>query len=524
MTSDEIGTLGQDLLKGWFSQARITAIPASTDKHGWDLFIQLRVEGGPHDAPERSCKVQVKTTTTDSPTADIKLSNWERMAKERLPWFVLHIVLDDARVEAREAYLVHIDETQVARALERLRKLAPDEEPHRVRMSLTAHNDDALAQPFYASLNERLLRDVGSSEEAYVAEKDRWVKETGYEDHPYTYSVSMLAPDEATTLNKIADWAVGLVDTLPLASMKAVETRFGVSVPVSDLTSTDGTMKFITLPSLGTSSVVLSNRDRSSSVTFRCTTHVARAIAPFLPVEYERIRFVGPYISFLQVPAGGGDAIMSVRFRVPKGGAPLALSELAKGCKAVRLLAGARERGLRAEMLWPTGAKSATDLSMASFAPDAEFQRFATVMESAAAIAKQLDLDNDITVDPGQLLANDFGVRLLAAAFDRTVGDWDLRFGTQATESAHGKRAAAILSAEVPLGADVAVGIFALVGVANWARVDDGTSTIKIEKPEVRLCFKAALPTSECTDDASRARIAAIVRQLEAEGIDVIVS
>src|SRR5690242_9323941 len=118
MNRDEIGTLGQDLFKGWCSQARITAIPASTDKHGWDHFLQLRVPGGPHDAPERSCKVQVKTTTAADASADIKLSNWERMAKERLPWFVLHIVLDDAHVEAREAYLVHIDEKQVSRALE----------------------------------------------------------------------------------------------------------------------------------------------------------------------------------------------------------------------------------------------------------------------------------------------------------------------------------------------------------------------------------------------------------------------
>ena len=306
--------------------------------------------------------------------------------------------------------------------------------------------------------------------------------------------------------------------------MEAVETRFGIPRPVKDLTSTDGVMKFVTLPSLGTTSVVLSNRDRSSSVTIKCTTHVATAIVPFLPPEYERVRLIGPYISFLRVPTSNGDALLSVRFKVPKGGAPLALSELAKGCKALRLLAAEGERGLLAELLSPTGTRSASDLNMASFKPDAEFQRFAAVMESAASIARHLDLDNDLLVDPGELLASDFHVRLLAAGLDRSVGDWDLRFGSEAAESSHGKRAAVVLTADVPLGADVAVGVFALVGIANWAKVADGTSTIGIEKPEVRICFKAAVPSTEWTEATCRARIADVVRDLEAERIEVIVS
>ncbi len=94
LSADEIGAIGQNAFRTWCSQAAITAMPPAEDKHGWDFYLQFAAPHGPHESPFRSCKVQVKTTTKDDPSADITLRNWNSMAKELEPWFVVHVILD----------------------------------------------------------------------------------------------------------------------------------------------------------------------------------------------------------------------------------------------------------------------------------------------------------------------------------------------------------------------------------------------------------------------------------------------
>lgn len=521
MDRDEIGTLGQDMFKTWCTPAGATAIPASSDKHGWDFFVQMVVPGGPADPPERCCKVQVKTTTTDDPTASIKLSNWKRMALERTPWFVLHIVLEGP--EASRVYLVHVDERQVARVLERLRTLDPSTDLRETRMSVTPSNDDLLSQPFHSGLRHAMMRHLGPSEDEYVSRKRSWIQGVGFTEHPYTYTFSMDTPDEATCYQQLAQWAVGLIEHLPIAALKVAETRFGISLPVKDVEGlTGGHLALEGLPSIGISTVTLSNRDRSEVVILDCTTHIARAVIRSLPEKHDLFRLVAPFVSFLQSVKDDVIANFEVSFSIPGEGVRLPLREISKACKCADLFSRAPRDGLLMQ-IGMDDVKGRFDLSAASFDPDPEFVRFIRVIEGAALVGRFFDLDSGADIDPNELLRREFQVKLVASGIDGSVRNWDLRVGIAADEEVHGKPAAILLAGIVPIGKHVVAAGFALVGTANWARVADGTRTISVDRADVRVAFKQVVPREEWDGATVDPKLRAFAKTLRAEGVEVIV-
>jgi hypothetical protein len=518
---DEIGTLGQDIFKTWCTPARATAIPASQDKHGWDFYVQMSVSGGWDEPLERSFKVQVKTTENGNLTSGIKLSNWKRMALERIPWFVLHLVVEEARVCA--AYLVHVDEHHVARVLAKLRSLADSTDLRKRKMVLTVGEAGLLGEPFHDSFRAAVLHHLGESEEAYGVEKSSWIKKTGFEERPYTYTLTTLAADAATLHRQRAEWAVGLLERLPLSALKVTETRFGITKTVKEAENlADAYVEFNGLPSLGTTSITLSDREQTEAVTIACSTHLASMLFPDLPPEHNILRFVAPFVSFLSLPKNETFAAFHVKFKIPGKGAELPLRELSKVCKCVRLLTRAQEHGLRADFILNNVSHS-FGLGNPHFEPDPEFLRLVSVVEAATSVAKFFDLDMDTIVDPGDLLRREFQVLLLAAGFEGTVATWDLRFGAEVDETVVGKMAAASLMGAMPLGQHVISAGFVFLGRAVFTRQPDGTATVGIDKPSVQLAFKQIIPRRQWTVATARSKMNAFVQNLGAEGVEILI-
>jgi hypothetical protein len=516
--NDGIGAIGETAFTTWCAQNSITAIKATPDKFGWDYYLQFAAPHGPHEPPERSCKVQVKTTG-DAASADIKLDNWERMAKERSPWFVLVVQLLNR--EAHAVHLVHVGERQVVRVLERLRQLGEGVELHRRRMSVDAQPEDALAPPFHVGLRDRLLQHMGSSDKGYLAEKEKWIEESGYPEQRYSGTIvfdGAEADDEFYA--RAADWAVGLVDRLPFKKVTISETRFGITRPVK--TVDGGTVK-INPPSV-TEVVTLSNRERSETVSVTCQQYRANAaVIPALPQKFNQIRLVAPYIALLCRMEGERGAV-SFELNVPRGyGLPL--SELAKVCKVLRLVSNSQEKGLTIRF----GANNVGDFK--SFAPgvafDPEFVRFASLVECAASIAKHFDLDLNTPIDTDELLVDEFDIRMMHAGFNRDVNVGETLTSLRSRGELTGKKAVVIMPSVVTLGSHVAVALIATTGAAKWERIDEENGFLTLDPPEVVICSKQIMPASEWDGSDPQARIRDMVREaltrFNSQGYEVLV-
>jgi hypothetical protein len=458
----------------------MTATQPQRDKHAWDFYVQVAAPHGPDDARERSCKVQVKTTTTEKPSAEISLSNLELMALERLPWFILHVLIKDSKVD--KAYLLHVDEAQVARILKRREEADPAKAHNEIGLTISAQASDALTEPFHVSLRKRLLDDMVESEKAYYDRKSKWIETAGYEEAPIRFSVTFPPMEDHEYWEQAANWAVRLVDKMPIASVKAERLRFGVPTTLTE--GAAGTMSAPGVPPTATQVVAFSNTDQSEMVSIKCEMYVASRVVPFLPPEYNRVRFVAPGIDIL-LREDQGRAIAGMTFPIPGitiEGEQASLTEFAKACKVVRLISQAGDKGIWMDIAGL--ASSRVQLSAPKLDP--EVPRLALVIESAAAVISGFGIETGADVDVGDLLENAFDVTLMHAGLRRDVGIFDAS--------------------------------------VRFERFEGG---IQIEKPEVQVYYKQSVKRTEWNVETYEATTATAIRKLANElrdGFDIIVA
>src|SRR5262249_53802202 len=125
MTNEiDLGDHAEGLFDNWCRDVNLMATPPRKDKAGWDFYVVLPNESASFiDAPPKlNCSVQVKAqwvTTEQGP--QIKLSSWELMISEPLPWFILVLLYEPPKKPTRGA-LIHVDEIWTTRVMERLWK------------------------------------------------------------------------------------------------------------------------------------------------------------------------------------------------------------------------------------------------------------------------------------------------------------------------------------------------------------------------------------------------------------------
>lgn len=514
LENDEIGRLGQNVFVTWCTQSKIAAVKADPDKYGWDYILQFPAPHGPHEAPERSCKVQVKTTTGDAASADIKLDNWERMVKERIPWFVVHIHLVDR--EPRAVHVVHIGEQQVIRVLARIREVGDGADLRKQSMSVSAQPEDALRSPFSGCLREQLLTHIGTSDKAYLESKAAWIEKSGYPEQPYAGTITFEDSDDDEFYTKAADWAIGLLPELPVKRVQVSETRFGIERPVKDVTGAIVKIE----PPLVTEAVTISNQNRSEEVSIACRKYIANSqVIPGLPLKYYRFRFVAPYFSLL-LHSEDGRWAMSFQLHVPTG-ADLPLSELSKACRVLRLLSQGQCLTIR------FGSSDALTFQGPAGTMDPEFQRFAGLVECVASIARHFDLDANTMIETDDLLDDEFQIVTMYAGFNRGAKVLGTSVSMSSSTDLTGKRAVSLVPCVVYLGTHVAIATFATTGTAKWEFTDSEHGSLTLDHPAVEVHSKKILGRPEWESSDQEAQICAMVDEglahFDKEGFEVLV-
>lgn len=230
----ELGELGENILRVWAAQRGISPTKATPDKNGWDFLLEIppfEEKGSTCSGSSIRCIVQVKSTDRRMVSHSIKLSNWLRLIDWEIPTFFLVFEFDHKDSPER-AFLVHLDEHHIARALTRKRQLDVENEHNYQRYSLNLRYNEAhtLTPLSCDGLVSSIRRYVGESPESYVREKLRLRESLGYEQGSgiarITFPLNDLKKGEIET--RISDLVVGLQDSLEVEGIEIFESRFGI--------------------------------------------------------------------------------------------------------------------------------------------------------------------------------------------------------------------------------------------------------------------------------------------------------
>ncbi len=480
------GDVGENLIQLWASKTGIVVNPVRRDAGGWDLCLMFRRQSyeektTPVDLlpPELTCMVQVKTTASGAAREKIKLDNWKRMVDSPLPWFVAAIQLD-ADSGAESVHLVHIDQNWVNRAMERLAKTPPEKASnlHEFVMYVTWSDEHRLSTPLHTSLRDKIREHVGSASE-YALRKLDWQKSAGYDERPnrIRFSLPKMQTHAARTL--MSDFAIGLVDELPIAALRHEEVRFGIPRLVRETEDSKGSMQLPDIPSIGPSTITVSNAMRSESVTFQCSkTHLSSVVFPFLPKEYWKVRFIAPGMSFVLSP-DNKKGIVTLTWRLTvKDVSPL--DDLARTARLIRIYDNSRSEGICIEYAIEKTHRESTQPKGGGERIDAEVVALARTFEDAALLASLYGIDPSTVVQPGRFGQLGTSISLLLAAFQGKFLDL-VETTVPTTNDLSGKKIAVLVCPFVVYGDRVLAAYVAIQGDSTWIPGTEGAGTVRIE-------------------------------------------
>lgn len=242
MNSDELGEKGQQQFGVWCADAGLTCNPSTRDRAGWDFVVdfphQPSVLSLDHRPGPLSCIVQLKTVQKTTPSVRLRLDMAERLAKEAKPAFIISPVVDG--LDVVDVRVWHIRGEHMAVILMRLRKeqqkgSAAEAGKKHISFALSGGQSIgvtglALRHLFETSCPEGML--------AYTAAKRKECATLGFGERPLEVKFSV---DETDPL-KLLDFFLGKVTNKPGTMTNAVETRFGVSLPLPLAIAGKGTL------------------------------------------------------------------------------------------------------------------------------------------------------------------------------------------------------------------------------------------------------------------------------------------
>lgn len=393
------GRVGERELERLADEAHLVPIQPRPDAGGWDYCVQEN-DPAPGTAidlrsPGRRWMVQVKTVRRLTSTVKISLSNWERMAKDPLPWFVLVVEVVDLR--PRRSFLVHIGAHWIGRTLETLTKLSPAAQTrlNTRTMGLKWGPDDELSPPDGATYLSMLLKHAGDSPAAYAARKQRLVENVGY-DGP-CYRGTMRVGVEG--LDQLAEFAVGLRDSLPVQDVIIDRVRFGRPTREAELLA--GALTVQARPVSGQARITLTRASTKTRCSLEFNLTQATRVLPGLPRQHERFALLHPLVQLYVGPSGED---VEIRCQLVRTNEAVSLSVIGPAADFVTTIgeAGSAE-GVVAELQVNAGPVSKFQISVED-QHARELTTYVTPFADAWAVARRVGLEQ-VRVVPGEVVA-----------------------------------------------------------------------------------------------------------------------
>lgn len=521
-SSDHIGDLAEIEAARWLKQGRIDVNTAHRDRRGWDIIAQLPREAGRKVSSldtrpaEISCFIQVKATTTEDRRLAVKLDNWDRAVKEPIPWF--YLILEYSKKEKfKNAFLVHVDSNLAQRVLARLRKMEISDEDtlHKKYMDLTWGEGDQLKKRSISKDIENTIRAAVGDQADYAVRKAAWRDDAGDGGSTLRFTFKFKNRSKVKLMREMVDFAIGLRETLPATITKAESVRFGIPKVVTKDYPTGGV--FVHRPrirSAGGASLRFDAADGTDSVCLQGDVYSSLLYFPFLPEQVHKTRIALPMISF--IIAAGGEAQFT--FNLPQGDTPVALGDLVRTAKAIRLLSqGAGTRvGIETELL---GTMAETSIDHVKSTVSNEMLEYLSFAEKAGTVLRYFGIGEFEQVLPIEIDQQRRAILLLESALTSEVS-LGMEFPVP-TPVVEGSETAVVWVAMLRFGQRVLVAIMSFQSSAIWPA---GTHGEMVALNNARVSIKKKLNISNSRlkrlEIAEHAKLVSI--DLERAGIDYV--
>lgn len=519
VNSQLIGDLAEDAFKNLCTEARIIANQPTRDRKGWDLVLEC-----PFPAETRSsdwvarptqitCFAQVKGTITDDGTVPIALAHLERMAKERIPWFVPVLILDPAHPHRpSDAYLVHIGEQLIARIMKRLFEES---------LAGVPLGDQTMSLPWTAEDRIELngdavlatIRKHVPDADAYPDQKQRWRAAARAELERVSGTLSFYYRTDDAIYDALSRLAIGELDFIPLRA-------FSAKGAILKKTSRSGVIKrgraTMEIEPFSNGESIIELRGAAGTSKLSCSTRAAVTAFPSLPAEYNRLRFDTRFLKFVVTP--DGDRQMAWNVKLVNLEAQATLAEIDAAAHALAILSG---ENAVVTLTTPWGKHppySANDRLL----HDTRSRWFLTTATTVCAIAQIFGMSLDsVEVDVAKLLTQWRRLLHLRAALDESFRPDS--FGIWLPEAPTATEASIVICPGVDLGATVLVGCSALHGPITVVP-EDGGFRISIANPQLRRFGHALYGSDQWDEGTVRRLMDDAAAQLEKDGTPLIVT
>ncbi|MPQ67796.1 MULTISPECIES: hypothetical protein [unclassified Pseudomonas] len=232
----DLGLMGESVFTTMCAGAGLTPNKSGTsDATGWDYVVEFPIPAkrgalDMHISP-CECKVQVKSTNSRGKRVSLKLSNLHRLVVSPVPTFVVFFEFD-GREFPSNAYLLHVDEGLITKALKRVRAEGSEAKLNRLTMVVRFDESHRLTSVTGQALKSKIMEYIGLDLPNYVASKANHLKSAGFEDGFAKVTFGINNED----LEAFADAAIGLKTIAKLQSFRSVYSRFGIQddVPFAD--------------------------------------------------------------------------------------------------------------------------------------------------------------------------------------------------------------------------------------------------------------------------------------------------
>jgi hypothetical protein len=421
--SDDLGYLAEKAFALVCAQTRIRASRPDRDRGGWDYLLEVP----PADAnagsslapidvsPEIVAFVQVKATRKRERSVRLSLAGAQRLAYAYHPAFLAALVFQ-AGPHQVGFYLVHFDEALVERTLRRIRELRAQGTRRLSGRTLTVplREVDRLDHDSGAGLAAAIRRYVGPSFAEYIACKEQWRTGPQLGELHHRFQLQFEFPAGVDANDILADFAIGLRQTLQARPVALEEVRFGIPVPLP--ISEEAIAELITpdRPQPRPAVLTLTNNNRSVIARHQCSVRAAAGVFPFLPPEYRRVRMQSDLLEIIADPKRQG---ATITFVLPTPAHRYTLAQLAEIGKVLRLITRGSEDGLFIDL---DGFGRLTGFEVPDpAAPVVRSAReLAEVIAYATQVAAAFELPQDTAMTPHDLYCASAHLRQLALLLD----------------------------------------------------------------------------------------------------------
>lgn len=295
----KISRLAENLFEKLCFDAGLTPSQPKHDENGWDFIVEFPQNRIPRvylDAQPAAIKFlcQVKSTDTFANKVEMKVSNWDKLARTPIPAFMF--VLDfDGRDEPKRAYLCHFGVDRVAQTLKKVRELekAGIIELNQSRMDFCIDKIEEIPIDRGEALSQKVLNYTGNDFSSYAREKSQWLETLGFERGTYQLSI----PGHVN-VHDLVNAYLGISD-LKADKVVVSTNRFGIN------------MKFMEHESVSISfsnNMPLKGRLIASSKKAgrRLSVEIGATVPPLpgLPREFRKIRLRNSFLDIFIAESG----------------------------------------------------------------------------------------------------------------------------------------------------------------------------------------------------------------------------